>query len=253
MGGEWLEAYLRRIDYHGPLEPCEDTLRGLHHAHLLAVPFENLDVARHVPIALDRERILEKIVARERGGFCYELNTAFAWLLERLGFRLDLLAANVFSERGCGPDFDHMAVAVHLEDLLLADVGFGESFLYPLRIHTSTAQWDGGVAFRVDHDAYSYTLFRGVPGEHWDPKYRFTLKARRLEEFAGMCEYHQSSPESAFTQRRLVTRATPAGRLTLTERRFIETRDGERCERDLEGEREFQRLLRKHFAIDLGD
>ena len=82
-----VDAYLERIGYWGTWAPTAETLRQLHRAHLYAVPFENLDIPLGRPITLSLPVLYEKIVGRHRGGFCYELNTLFGWLLEQLGFR----------------------------------------------------------------------------------------------------------------------------------------------------------------------
>jgi N-hydroxyarylamine O-acetyltransferase len=86
-----LDAYLDRIGYTGPRAPMAETLRALHRQHMLTVPFENLDIGLGRKIVLDPERFFDKIVGSGRGGFCYELNGAFASLLTALGFRVDLL------------------------------------------------------------------------------------------------------------------------------------------------------------------
>ena len=78
-------AYLERIGYRGSLDVSLETLRGLHLAHLYTVPFENLDILRHRPIALGGVELFDKIVARRRGGFCYELNGLFCRALARAG------------------------------------------------------------------------------------------------------------------------------------------------------------------------
>jgi len=65
-----------------------------------------------------------------------------------------------------------------------------------------------------------------------------------------MCHYHQTSPESHFKQRRICSRATPGGRVTLSEMRFITTTlNGERQERVLTNEEEYATMLREHFGI----
>ena len=129
-----IARYLERISYHGSREPILSTLQALHEAHLLAVPFENLDIALGRAIVLDEASLWTKIVEHHRGGFCYELNGLFAQLLLALGFQVDLLSAAVARETGgFGPDFDHLTLLVHLEQDWLADVGFGESFRQPLR------------------------------------------------------------------------------------------------------------------------
>src|SRR5919199_4974405 len=112
-----IQAYLERINYHGPLDPSAETLRELHVAHLLAVPFENLNIGMGWPIVLDESALFDKIVVQRRGGFCYELNGLFAALLRALGFHVTMLSAAVARRDGSfGPDFDHMALLVTLEE-----------------------------------------------------------------------------------------------------------------------------------------
>ena len=108
-----LPAYLRRINYRGEQSPTAATLRELHRAHLLAVPFENLDIHLGRTILLDQDALFDKIVTRRRGGFCYELNGLFALLLRGLGFEVTLLAAGVArATGGFGPEFDHLTLLV---------------------------------------------------------------------------------------------------------------------------------------------
>src|SRR5262249_26469036 len=98
--------YVARIGYDGPLEVTHETLAQIHLAHLLTVPFENLDIHLGRPILLDLDRIFDKIVRRRRGGFCYELNGLFGWLLGALGFDVTMVSARVANERGeFSPEF----------------------------------------------------------------------------------------------------------------------------------------------------
>src|SRR5436309_4552846 len=122
-------SYLKRIGYRGPLIPHIDVLRRLHHRHLLSVPFENLDIHLGRPIILDQRFFYKKIVENRRGGYCYELNGCFAWLLKRLGFKVSMLSARVAKkEEGLSPEFDHLTLLVHLGERLLVDFGFGDLF-----------------------------------------------------------------------------------------------------------------------------
>src|SRR5258707_2168760 len=116
-----INAYLARINYRGPLTPTADTLRALHVAHLMTVPFENLDIPLGRPIVLNEAALFAKVVERRRGGFCYELNGLFAALLRSLGFKVDMLSAGVFNDaRPARPDFDPMTLFVMLEHRMLA-------------------------------------------------------------------------------------------------------------------------------------
>ena len=93
-----VEAYLDRIGYAGPVEPTYAVLAALQRAHMLAVPFENLDIALGRRLVLDRRANYARIVERRRGGWCFELNGLFAWLLQQLGYRVTLLGS--FSIQG---------------------------------------------------------------------------------------------------------------------------------------------------------
>ena len=64
-----LEAYLRRIQYHGRREPSAAVLRSLQRQHLFTVPFENLDIPLKTQIRLEAPLLFEKIVGRRRGGY----------------------------------------------------------------------------------------------------------------------------------------------------------------------------------------
>lgn len=175
-----VDAYLERIGYHGPLSPTAETLRRLHVAHLLSVPFENLSIHWKEPIQLDDEALFEKVVTRRRGGFCYELNGLFAALLRALGFEVTMLSAGVYGAAGnFSPDYDHMALLVTLEDRWLADVGFGDSFREPLRLGERSEQVEGDLAYRIEETADGRLLLaRREEDGPWKTQFRFSLAAR---------------------------------------------------------------------------
>ncbi len=106
------DRYLARIGRRRPAGATETALRDLHEAHLMSVPFENLSIHLGEPIELEEVPLLDKLVGRRRGGFCYELNGAFALLLGAVGFDVTLLAARVFGSDGLGPPFDHLVLRV---------------------------------------------------------------------------------------------------------------------------------------------
>ena len=250
--------YLKRINYQGSLEPTFQTLQALHHAHLLAVPFENLSIHWKQPILLQEEALFHKIVRQGRGGLCYELNGLFAWLLRELNFQVTLLSAGVStSAGGFSPEFDHLTLLIHHLSGAdwLADVGFGDSFLRPLRFEAEMQQ-DGG-------DRRTYRLLRTSQEKHdgwtvqqrgdaqWESQYRFTLQSHELADFTERCQYQQTSPESHFTQKRICSLATPTGRITLSDMRLITTRHGERQEQMLTSQEEYVAALAEHFGIVL--
>jgi N-hydroxyarylamine O-acetyltransferase len=243
-------AYLQRIQYHGPLTPNAETLREIHRAHLLTVPFENLDIGWGKKIEIDQQAFVRKVVERHRGGFCYELNGAFAALLEAMGFHITLLSARVPREDGSlGPEFDHLTLRVDLDEPWLTDVGFGDCFEDPLRLQIGLEQTQRAGCFRIVEANDSLRLERKGEHDEWRAEYLFRLEPRRLEEFVEMCNYHQTSPKSSFTQKRVCSRATLDGRITLAEMKLITTHRGSRKERVLKSDAEWGAALMEHFGV----
>ncbi|MEW5977875.1 MAG: arylamine N-acetyltransferase [Acidobacteriota bacterium] len=246
------KEYLRRIGYDGPLTPTIPTLTQLHSAHLYAVPFENLDIPLGTPIQLSLPALFDKIVRRRRGGFCYELNSLFRWLLQEIGFEVQMLSGRVFNGSAPGPEFDHMLLQVDTERQFVADVGFGDSFIEPL-VLSQEVQAQNADNFRLDKEGDEWVLFRRKPGADWEPQYVFSLKPRQIEEFGEMCRFHQTSPESPFPAKSLCSLATHEGRVTLSNDRFIVTSRGHREEHAIAGPEEYRNLLRTHFGLELSN
>jgi N-hydroxyarylamine O-acetyltransferase len=248
-----IQAYLTRINCTGCRAPTLETLKQLQVAHLLTVPFENLSIHAGQPIILEDEALFDKIVLQRRGGFCYELNGLFAALLRAVGFDVNMLSAQVAKEEGgFGPDFDHMALMVKLEQRWLADVGFGDAFREPLLIDERDVQIQGDRAYQLLEDGDKLMLMEQKSGEQWQPQYRFFLRPFNYADFIGRCNYHQTSPQSHFTQKRICSRATPDGRVTLEENRLIITvKDHKRKEQAVTSKEEYGSLLYEYFGIDL--
>lgn len=247
-----IAAYLRRINYQGGLDPTAETLRQLQIAHLQAVPFENLAIHARQPIRLEDGALFDKIVRRRRGGFCYELNGLFAALLRALGFEVAMLSAGVRSNDGdFGPDFDHLALLVTLEERWLVDVGFGDSFQEPLLLMVGREQAQGDRAYRLMCEGDQWLMGQREGDHEWEVQYRFSLQPYQFADYEAMCHYHQSSPQSHFTRKRLCTLATLPGRITLSDWRFIRTERGiGRQEQQLSSEAEFAAILGHHFGIE---
>jgi arylamine N-acetyltransferase len=250
MNGNELATYLDRIGAGRPDSASAAALRALHRAHLLAVPFENLSIPLGEPISLEHRDLIDKIVTRRRGGFCYELNGAFALLLGALGFDVRLLAARVFGKGRFGPPFDHLALLVHTADgdgPWLADVGFGSHSLYPLRFTDRAQQDDPSGSFRLA-DAGDGDIDVGKDGQ---PQYRIERRERSLADFGPMCWWQQTSPDSHFTRSTVCSRVTADGRISLSGRALITTTNGNRAERELPTDAAVLATYRDHFGVIL--
>lgn len=251
-----ISTYLRRIEYTEPVKPDVETLRGLQSAHMLHVPFENLDIGLRRPIQLTEAALWDKIVVRRRGGFCYELNGLFARLLQEIGFDVTYLNARVYNQEGqLGIDFDHLALLVKIPGLStrwLGDVGFGDSFDEPLSFEERGEQVQGLRAYRLEQTPDGYATWQRNYDGSWERQYFFDLQPHRFpDEYEAGCLYHQTSPKSSFTRGRIISRATPDGRLSLEDGRLIIRKNGRRSYRLLDNEEEYYLLLEEYFGVRL--
>jgi N-hydroxyarylamine O-acetyltransferase len=242
-------AYLDRIGAARPPAADEAGLRDLHRAHQATVPFENLSIHLGEPISLAADDLFDKIVRRRRGGFCYELNGAFALLLEALGYQVTRAGARVYGDGHLGPPFDHLALLVTAPagGTWLADVGFGTHSTYPLLFTSRAEQPDPGGSF----------LLRDLPDGDVDvvkdgrPEYRLERRPRSLPDFAPTCWWQQTSPDSHFRQGTICSRIDGDGRISIGGRTLIRTRDGVRTEEPLDTDDALRAAYREHFGIVL--
>ncbi|KAF7234881.1 Arylamine N-acetyltransferase, pineal gland isozyme NAT-10 [Varanus komodoensis] len=247
--------YLQRIAYQGTSQPSLETLHRLHRRHLLSVPFESLSIHCKEPILLELPRLYDKIVRRHRGGFCYELNGLFLWLLQTLGFDAKGIAGRVrnrFTGR-YGPPLDHLVILVRLDgQQFLCDVGFGEGFMEPLPLKKEMEHVQEGGTFWLGLEGATWVLERREsPGQQGRPLYQFTLEEKKLEDFADMCLYHQTSPSSIFACKSFCSlHQEDGGRLTYMGWRLISTKGGERTEAVLQSS-EIPAILNENFGIRL--
>ncbi|MFJ2088041.1 arylamine N-acetyltransferase [Streptomyces sp. NPDC087901] len=252
-----IDAYLERIGATRPARPDATALRELQLRHLTTVPFENLSIHLGEDIVLEEKALLDKIVADRRGGFCYEVNGAFAVLLRALGFRVTLLQARVHGDDGrLGIPYDHMALRVETDDGTgpwLADVGFGDHAQHPLALDDHTDQEDPRGTFRIaqapaegGEDHGDVDVLRGGA-----PQFRLDPRPRALDDFRVGAWYHRTSPDSGFTRSPVCSRFTTTGRITLKGHRLLTTVGEERHETQLESDQEVLAAYREHFGVRL--
>ena len=251
-----IPAYLTRMNYSASVKPDAETLHGLQSAHLLSIPFENLDIGLNQPIQLSEEALWDKIILRKRGGFCYELNGLFARFLKQIGFDVTYLNARVFNREGKpGIDFDHLALLVKIPQeptRWLADVGFGDSFTEPLSFEMGNEQVQGLRSYRLEQTTEGYITWQKNYDGTWERQYFFDLQPHNFpDEYEAACLYHQTSPKSSFTRASIISRATPEGRISLEDGILIITTNGQREERLVPDREEYQALLKEHFGVVL--
>jgi len=245
------EAYLHRINFQEELVPSLRTLASLQKQHLINIPFENLDIHYGRSIILNKEKIYNKIVSEGRGGFCYELNGLFNELLTWIGFKTKIVSARVFNGNDFNAEFDHLVIHVQLNELnYLADVGFGDFAVTPLLLHPNAIQHDESGKFRIKQFGQEFIVYKYIDNAK-KPVYKFENIPRSFDDFSAMCHYHQTSPESHFTQQKLISIATDHGRITLIDDKLKITQDSISTEFGIKDKNEFKDKLWKYFKIKI--
>ncbi|MFJ8309644.1 MULTISPECIES: arylamine N-acetyltransferase [unclassified Streptomyces] len=245
-----LEAYFERIGYGGDTEPTLRTLRALHRAHVAAIPFENLDVALGRPVPLDVKSLLGKLVGQARGGYCYEQNSLFAAVLERLGFEFGGRGARVRTSGTPLPVTHALLVATVDGEPWLCDTGFGnQGPLEPVPLKDGAVVEQGGWTFGVRTEGDGTHVLRSLRPEGWVDLYAFAPQTVYPADFTMMNHYSSSHPQSRFVGQIVAQRTSPGARRALVRDELTTVRTDGTVERRRVPADELGRVLSEVFAI----
>lgn len=245
-----LTAYLARIGHDGSVAPDLATLHALHRAHIVAIPFENLDTQFGTPPAFGADSF-EKLVTRRRGGWCYEQNGLFARALAAIGFEVTPLSAAVMRDvRGDHTMGAHLALKVRMDGLdWIADVGFESAILSPLPLAEGRDE-SGPIPVSLERTADGYwrlTTHSPVNAMSFD----FHDEPADESALARMCAWQGKDEASIFVQNTLARRLTPDAHLAVLGRVYhVTTPDGVTKHTVADAE-EYVALLRDAFLLDL--
>ncbi|MEW2068161.1 arylamine N-acetyltransferase [Streptomyces sp. NPDC007346] len=240
-----VDLYLKRIGAQRPEAADLDALRHLQERHVLSVPFENLDYHDGTPVKLD-ESVVDKIVHRGRGGGCYELNPAFGFLLEALGYHVEILPARTYSGEKLGPPLCHLVLRVTLGgESLLVDVGFGKCPRGPLFFGTRGEQLDAHGAYELVPvgNGEVDVLLKGRP------QYRVDDRATTLDAFLPTLWWYRTAPDSPFLQYVFAAQVTATGRVSMKGNTLTVTEDGLRRTEELTTDEAVVAAYRTHLGI----
>ena len=195
----------------------------------------------------------------KRGGYCYELNLLFHHLLNLCGFDVMMISGRLHhGNNRYGREFEHMALVVAMNgNQWLVDVGFGDFSLMPLMIRPGEIQSDGRNFYQiidpviVDGEPYLGVAKWNATKQDFRIDYLFTLYPRKLSDFIGMNEFHQTSPESHFRRGLICTMPTEEGRITILNNKLIRKSDGKRQVKTILDEDHRDKILEKYFHMDM--
>lgn len=247
-----VQAYLERIGFKGPLDGSFKTLATLQECHLLKVPYENLEILARQPLSLDPQDLFQKIVVRRRGGYCFELNALFGWLLRELGYPVvDWVSRFWRDEPDAPPKRRHHVLKVEAEGAsYLCDVGVGGIVpRRPLALIEGVEQQQNDECYRLDRDPYYGWMLGEQKNGEWLRVYSFTEEPQLPKDYIFASFWCENAPDSIFNKSPMVSILTPDGRNTIADREFrLFTSTGVRTFTP-QTEEEYQRCLKEYFGI----
>ena len=224
-----IKDYLKRIGFEGEAKADYDTLYELQYRHFLSVPYENLDILNKVDLSLEISALYNKVVERGRGGYCFELNALFNWLLCEIGFKTITYFARFLLDE---PDIKkvmrrHRIMRVEINgEYYLADVGVG--CVTPersLKLVENEETEIRGVIYKFNKDPFlgwvlNYKYLN--KNKDWQKLYSFTEEPQIDVDFIQpdfYCQYHE---DSIFNKNNMIAIRTQTGKYTLDGNLFKE-------------------------------
>jgi N-hydroxyarylamine O-acetyltransferase len=205
-----LAAYFQRIGYGGDRTPTLETLQAIHQCHTVAIAFENLNPFLHQPVHIDVQSLQQKLIHRQRGGYCFEQNMLLRAVLIELGFKVTNLSARVLWNRpeGILTTRTHMLLLVEIDETpFIADVGFG-GFTYPipLRLTLDIEQHTSLEDFRLIKANDNTFVVQAKVEQIWKPLYHFDLQVQHRPDYEVSNWYVSTHPDSIFTNNLILAR-----------------------------------------------
>merc|ERR1712048_421935 len=264
MTGASVDKYLEFLGFKGFKEPTLENLINIHQLHLYKVTFENVSCMVGEEIQLNIDWLFDKVVNRSRGGFCFELNGLFHWLLSSLGYQVRMVSAAVAAPTPTGFSFplDHMLNVVTLGDSeFLCDVGFGKhTFITPMPIKVGVHRSGSGLHRLVGEEDGGVVLQKLAKGGKWHNTCKINLDSeRKYEDFLEQCRYHQFDESAYMAGNNIACKFFPNGEVrTMLGRSFRRyssvTETGETVEtKDDLSDEEVNEILKKEFGLALAE
>lgn len=251
-----VEQYLQRLNYQGEIPPSLQNLCDLHRTHAYTIPFENYDVHLKIPIIIEEERLFEKLIVQQRGGYCYELNTLFSLLLKELNYSFKYLVARSLYGKDYLPPRTHMLLLMEIDSQqYLADLGFGGvGLLEPLKLEVGKEVKQYYDTFRLLEDKKLGFILEVKDEEAdggWISLYSFDLHEQLLVDYELPNYFNSTSPKSIFTKQIVCAMPSSEGRVRLVNESLKIRTQSLRQDHQISSSGEYLSLLQKHFGVVL--
>ncbi|PWH85596.1 arylamine N-acetyltransferase family protein [Brumimicrobium oceani] len=246
------EEYLKRINFEGEISINFESLKALHRAQHLAIPFENFDICLGRNIQIDSKSIFQKLVRQKRGGYCFELNGLLVMALKAFGFDARPLLGRVHLSREI-TGRTHQTTLVTIDNKSwIVDLGFGaEAPLIPIPlVYNEPISFENQSYRLVNDEVYGYILQSNSKG-HWKNLYSFDLNPVFEIDIKLGNHYTSTHPDSFFTNARIAALPIENGMISLYHNKLKKTINGKEEITTLKDDSSYLDVLEQEFGIEL--
>ena len=252
---EKLEKYFKRIglEYKEPFSADLENLKLLQYAHLMTIPYENLDILKGKPLSLKADDLYEKVIEQKRGGYCFELNGLFCWLLRTLGYKVtEYMARYIRGEAVIPPMRRHRVIKVELpEGDYLADIGIGDKApRWPLLMKTGVEQEQFGEIYKFEKDDFYGWVIYDLHEGSWREFFAFTEEYQLDIDFEMPSFWCEKNPASPFISCPIFCLKTEKGMYTLMGDIFRDSSGEALITKELSTDDERREIYKKYFGLE---
>mmetsp|Transcript_14175 Transcript_14175/g.23478 ORF Transcript_14175/g.23478 Transcript_14175/m.23478 type:complete len:279 (-) Transcript_14175:120-956(-) len=250
------QQYLNALDIDGLRKRDLTLVAALQTAHLARFSFNNIDVLLGEELKLDLEALQEKIMSRNRGGYCFEHNKLLFHALESLGFDVKLVLGKVTKQlESDGPRTHRITLLKYQEREFLVDVGFGPySPSQPIPFVMDEEIELGSITYRIVKNDRSEFVLQKRANESFSSLYTFDSGFYT----EGDCEagnlYSHRHENAAFLGKFLVSLVSPAEVKFIFNQVFrVIGSDGGVTEMKIKGPGQLKEILAEVFSVRVDD
>ena len=246
-----MQLYFKRIGLDLDIDNLTldyELLKQIQYAHVTHIPYENLDILDNIPLNLENDALFEKIIINQRGGYCFEINSLYNWLLQEIGYKTTSYMARYLRGETDVPMRRHRVIVVDLDNQrIMCDAGIGDRApRYPLILEEGLVQEQFGETYKFVKDTfYGWVLTDYYNGE-WKPFFAFTEEVQLDKDYIMPSFYCEKHPDSPFNTKNIIAIKTSDGRKSINDMTFRISAGNDITEIEIT---DLQQILAQHFGI----
>lgn len=242
-------SYFEKLDIK-PQELSIELVQEIQTKHLASFSFNNIAVLLGDEIFLESEKIFEKVVTQNLGGYCFEHNALLYEALKTLGFKVRLLLAKVLNNMDVDAPRTHRVTLLEFQgENYLIDVGFGAlSPREPLKLDALYAE---DAPFRIIKENNAQYRVQIENKKNYFTLYKFDLHTYTHADCIMGNFYSSNYKDAVFVNNLVVSLIKPELTLSLRNRLYHRIYKDKKETINIQNSSQLQKIINEEFQIPL--